>query len=362
MNKRTLALSLLAGLLALCRPGAAQALPPGFFGVVPQGAITTADAEYMAAGGIESVRVPLIWAAIQPSEESGYDWGPMDETVATASQAGIDVLPFLVGTPEWLEGKGTTLPAGDTLERQAWSAFVRAAVERYGPTGSFWLEHSAFSADPVPKRPIRTWQIWNEANFHYFAFPVSPGRYAKLVALAAPQIRAVDPGAKILLAGLFGRPPQAGSRGMSAVRFLSRLYGIPGFKADFDGVALHPYAAHVGSLVQMVESVHRVIGAHHDHVPLYITEMGWGSQNDPEVVAFEQGPGGQASELTGAYRFLITNQRRLGIGGVYWFAWKDEQGSCSFCDSVGLFAEGPGFQPKPAWGSLVHLTGGSPHP
>jgi hypothetical protein len=355
-------LILLACLLALILPNSAQALPKGFFGIVPQGGITEADAQYMSAGGIESIRVPLIWAGVQPTETSAYDWSSMDETVTLAARAGIQVLPFLVGTPKWLEGKETTLPAGDALEQRDWQGFVRAAAERYGPTGTFWLEHSPFSASPVPKRPIRTWQIWNEANFHYFAFPVSPGRYAKLVELTAPQIRAVDPGAKIVLSGLFGRPPQGGRLGIPAVQFLAQLYRIPGFRAEFDGVALHPYAFHTGTLTRMVKGVHQVIAANHDRASLYITEMGWGSQNDPNVVAFEQGPGGQASELTAAYRFLIANQRPLGLAGVYWFSWKDQRGSCSFCDSVGLFAEGSGFQPKPAWGAFVHLTGGSPTP
>lgn len=362
MRKRVTPVTLLAVLLALWQPAVAAALPKGFFGIVPQAPITQADADYMAAGGIESVRIPLVWATVQPTELSGYDWSSVDETVAFAARAGLQVLPSLAGTPAWLEGKETTLPAGDPLERRGWSAFVRAAAERYGPGGAFWLEHGASSPDPLPELPFRTWQIWNEANFHYFAFPVSPGRYAKLVELASPQVKAVDPGAKVLLSGLFGRPPQGGRLGIPAVQFLTRLYRIPGFRADFDGVALHPYAFRTRMLVRMVREMHQVVVSNHDHVPLYITEMGWGSQSDPNVNAFEQGLGGQETELTGAYRFLIANQRRLNLGGVYWFSWKDQQGSCTFCDSVGLFAEGPGFVAKPAWGAFVRLTGGRPAP
>jgi hypothetical protein len=362
MKKRIPPITVLAILVALWQPAAAPALPEGFFGIVPQAEITQADADYMAAGGIESIRIPLIWSQVQPTETSGYDWSEVDETVTLAARSGLQVMPSLIGTPKWLEGKETTLPAGDALERRGWTAFVRAAAERYGRGGTFWLEHDAFSASPLPPLPIRTWQIWNEANFHYFAFPVSPGRYAKLVELAAPQVKAVDPGAKILLAGLFGKPPQGGRLGIPAAQFLAQLYRIPGFSSDFDGVALHPYAFRINMLARMVKGVHRVIVANHDRAPLYITEMGWGSQSDPNVNAFEQGLGGQETELTGAYRFLIANQVRLNLGGVYWFSWKDQRGSCTFCDSVGLFAEGLGFQPKPAWGAFVHQTGGRPSP
>jgi hypothetical protein len=355
-------LILLACLLALALPSSAQALPRGFFGIVPQAPVTSADAQYMSVGGIETLRVPLTWSQVQPTATSAYHWGSMDETVTVAARAGIQVMPLLVGTPNWLEAKETVLPVSDSLERKGWSEFVRAAVERYGPRGSFWLEHSPFSSDPVPKRPIRTWQIWNEANFHYFAFPVSAGRYAKLVELTTPQIKAVDPGAQIILSGLFGKPDVGGRLGIPAAQFLAELYRIPGLRSDFDGVALHPYAFHTNTLIRMVNGMHQVIAGNHDHARLYITEMGWGSQNDPRLVAFEQGPGGQASELTSAYRYLIVNQRRLGIGGVYWFSWKDQSGSCSFCDSVGLFAEGSGFQSKPAWAAFVRITGGSTQP
>jgi hypothetical protein len=362
MTKKAFPVALLAILLAVWQPAAAAALPGGFFGIVPQAAITQTDADYMSAGGIESIRIPLIWSQVQPTETSGYDWSPVDETVTFAAQAGLQVTPVLVGTPKWLEGKETTLPAGDALERRGWSAFVRAAAERYGPGGAFWLEHDALSTSPLPQLPIRRWQIWNEANFHYFAFPVSPGRYAKLVELAAPQVKAVDPGAKIILAGLFGRPPQGGRLGIPAAEFLAQLYRIPGFRSDFDGVALHPYAFHLPMLVRMVKGMHRVIVANHDRVPLYITEMGWGSQNDFHIDAFEHGVRGQVEELKSAYTYLLTNRTRLDVKQVYWFSWKDLPESCAFCDSVGLFHYGPKFRPKPAWRAFVQITGGRPRP
>ncbi len=56
---------------------------------------------------------------------------------------------------------------------------------------------------------------------------------------------------------------------------------------------------------------------------LYITEMGWGSQYDPNVVAFEQGMHGQARELRGAYRYMLRDRHRLNLKAAYWFSWKD---------------------------------------
>ena len=130
----------------------------------------------------------------------------------------------------------------------------------------------------------------------------------------------------MILTGLFGEPTAGASRGMPAAQFLEQLYRIPGIKSDFDGVALHPYAVDTETLEEMVEELHEVTVENHDRVPLYITEMGWGSQNDFHIVAFEQGIRGQVEELRGAYAYLLENRSRLDLKQVYWFSWKDLPG------------------------------------
>ncbi len=361
-----LAAAILAGAAehAVAAPPRLPKAPREFFGIGPQESFDDEDAAYMKAGGIETVRWPIAWSAVQPTATGGLHWEAVDAIVATAARHGLRVLPFLYGTPNWVASRETQLPVDTGAGRQAWAEFVTAAVRRYGPGGEFWSLHSVSTlTEPalVPV-PIRTWQIWNEANFHYFAYPVSPQRYAKLLKISTPAIKAVDPGARVLLAGLFGEPSEGGARGMPAVRFLEALYRMPGITRYFDAVAVHPYAPDVAALRRTVEGMRRVIAEHHDVAGLYITEMGWGSQDDYSQVAFEQGPQGQARALREAYRFLIAERRQLGLIGVYWFSWKDLPGSCDFCDSVGLFDAGPGFEAKPAWQAFVAMTGGSDRP
>jgi hypothetical protein len=325
----------------------------------------------MQSGHIGSIRWPVGWAEVQPTENGGYDWSRIDATVEVAARHGLTVLPFLYGTPSWLAPRQTTLPIDSPRARRAWIAFVMAAVRRYGPGGEFWAEHdpTVASINYVPAisspMPIRTWQVWNEANFFYFAYPVSPSRYARLLELSHAAIKSVDPSAKVILSGLFGNPDESGKRGMDAAKFLAALYRVPGIKADFDGVALHPYAFHVEDLEAMTSEARTVMLEHHDGGSgLYITEMGWGSQDDPNVVAFEQGVKGQTRELRGAYRYLIGNRHRLDLKGIYWYSWKDTPAyvACSFCDSVGLFRAGRRFKPKPAWHAFVGITGGRARP
>jgi hypothetical protein len=304
---------------------------------------------------------------VQPTRRGGYDWTGTDQEIATAARQGLEVLPFLSGVPGWISRKPTRLPVDSARARRGWAAFVKAAVRRYAPGGEFWVEHSpAVAKDGLVIRrpvPIQAWQIWNEANFFYFAFPVSPNRYARLLKLSYRAVKSIDPRAKVVLSGLFGEPDESGKRGMSATRFLAALYRLPGIKRYFDGVALHPYAFHVEDLERMIERARAVIRGNRDpRTGIYVTEMGWGSQYDPDIVAFEQGIRGQARELRGAYRYMLGNRHRLNLKAAYWFTWKDSRYYCNFCDSVGFFPESDRFRPKPAWFAFVRITGGRPRP
>jgi len=373
MKRRLSAALLLACLAAALFAGVQQgsAKPPirapkGFFGIAPQTALSDEDLAYMKAGGIESIRWPLTWAAIQPTAKGAYNWETFDPVVAIAARHGMQVLPFVYNTPAWLAGKYTTLPIDSARARQAWTGFLAAAVKRYGPGGEFWAAHApgVVQYEPAIPRPlpIRSWQIWNEANFFYFAYPASPQRYAKLLRISSPAIKRVDPGAKVILTGLFGEPTAHGAKGMPAAEFLEILYRTPGIKSRFDGVALHPYAVDAETLEELVEALHEVTDENRDRVPLYVTEMGWGSQNNFKQVAFEQGIQGQVKQLKGSYGYLLENRNRLDLKQVYWYSWKDLAGSCSFCDSVGFFRAGKRFHPKPAWHAFVALSGGRARP
>jgi hypothetical protein len=385
----TAALLLVALVLALGGGSATGAstprAPAEFFGIGPQTPLTPRDAEYMKAGGIGIVRMAVPWSSVQEKRRRGvYNWAGLDAGVTVAARAGLRVLPFLYGTPHWLAAKPTTLPVDTAKQRREWAAFLTAAVARYGPGGAFWAEHApgARGGDgggvgvpyvpyepAVPKPvtirrplPIRTWQIWNEPNFFYFATPTAPGRYARLVVASSQAIKAADPGAKVILGGLFAKPTAAYPKGMPAARFLRAIYRFRGIKSRFDGISLHPYAVDTETLEEYVEEFHDVTTEFHDRVPLYITEMGWGSQPNFEEVAFEQGPQGQVRQLRGAYRYLLENRSRLDVKQVYWFSWKDIQGDCNFCDSVGLFREGTAFKPKPSWRAFVAISRGRVRP
>jgi hypothetical protein len=376
MRRASIAIALVALAAACCvAPTASLAapikapklVPPSFFGIVPQTGLTEEDVRHMQAGGIGSVRMGMGWDSVQKARGGRYHWEIIDREVAMAASHGLRALPFLGGVAPWLGTSPTTLPVDSTQAVEEWKTFVSAAVKRYGPNGEFWAEHPpgvAVDGVVIPEPlPIRTWQIWNEVNFFYFAFPVSPARYARLLKPSSNAIKSVDPSAKILLSGLFGDPKEGGPYGRSAAGFLNALYRVPRIERYFDAVALHPYAFHVDDLEEMVEDVRAVMLDNDDPgARLRITEMGWGSEDNSQVVAFEQGIEGQKRELKGAYRYLLANRKRLKLDAAYWFSWKDSSLYCSYCDSVGFFSEGSGLLPKPAWYAFVKFTGGRAWP
>lgn len=351
---------------------AAQALPAGFWGVVPQHTLNAEQFQRLSRGGVESIRIPVGWGSVQPSQGGQFDWSGFDNQVEEAAKAGIKVLPFLSGAPEWavptkaVPGAGglkapAHLPVSGAA-RTGWVGFLTAAVARYGPTGSFWSEHPG-----VPKRPIRVWQIWNEPNFKYFIAKPSPAEYGKLVKISYTALRAADPGAQVVLAGLFARPKGARtasgkhkSLNWYASDFLSQMYRTtPGLKTRFNGVALHPYTIRASELPGVTEEFRQVLAANKDGgKSLWMTELGWSSSKASSANQFAKGPAGQARELRSAFTTLRNKQVKWKLKSVFWFSVDDAPGACNFCDGSGLFASG--FVPKASWYSYVKFAGGTP--
>jgi hypothetical protein len=365
---RLRALSAGLAIAALCAGAAApsaQALPADFWGVVPQQTPSLEQLQRLKAGGVDSVRIAISWGAVESSPGGPFDFSGTDSIVAGAAAARLDVLPFLFGAPTWavpLErrfGSPRFLPVRNAKQRAGWQEFVTQAILRYGPNGTFWSENPT-----IPKRPIRTWQIWNEPNFKYFVALPNPLEYGKLVTLSSAAAKAADPGAKLVLGGLFARPIEATfnrkpPRAYFATEFLQRMYaGTPGIRSKFQGFALHPYTGTYKSLTPYIEEVRQVLKENHDAGKgLWITELGWSSQHPSRGNSFAKGPSGQAAQLRGAFRLLLAHRQKWHLQRVYWFSVDDLNGACNFCGGSGLF--GRGFKPKPAWSAFVGFAGGS---
>lgn len=353
--RRLLLIPLTLALLALT-PAAAGSLtlpPRGFIGISPQGITDANDYALMAEAGITSVRLPLNWAELVPEAKDRLAprWEGLDAQVGYAAENGMRPFMFVWGTPEWVSRRLGGEPVETARQRREWTRFLRAAVDRYGPRGSFWRENP-----DLPRMAVRQWEIWNEENIVTFSKEPDPERFGRLIRISGQLLHRIEPNSTVILGGLFGRPLQTPPNIQSG-GFLAALYRVPGIKRYFDGVALHPYVADAAALQGQIENLRRVMSFNGDRsTPLYVTEMGWGS--DGFESRWERGPRGQARELDRSFSMLTGNRRRWHIGGVWWFSWIDQAGNCQFCDSAGLLTAKR--EAKPSWYRFNAWTGGDP--
>ncbi len=307
----------------------------------------------MRESGVKSVRLPLYWTVVQARSPafSEPDWDGFDHEVKLAAEADIRVMPFVWGAPEWVAPQVIDLPVRSAWQRSGWSRFLREAVWRYGPNGSFWEENP-----DLPFLPIKRWEIWNEQNIVTFADRPDPVAFARLIRISGRAIHGVDPGAEVILGGFFGRPLQIPPN-VASGDYLRRFYEAGNVKRHFDGVALHPYVARARAMGAQLDNLRRIMRLHRDErTPIYVTELGWGSRSGP--TRWERGLYGQANQLSRAFAMLSARRQEWRVRGVWWYTWTDEGGTCHFCKSAGLLTERR--RAKPAWYRFNAWTGGDP--
>jgi Beta-galactosidase len=358
--------ALLGALSLTLAPAPASAVPRDFYGVIPIRDLTASDIDRMGQAKVGVLRLTTLWRAVEPSPGQ-FDFANLDGIVGQTARNGIRVLPFPYGTPSWVEKDCSGLsesqcervpPLATENARNQWQQFLRVLVERYGPGGAFW------QANPdIPPVPITEWQIWNEPSSPTYWQPEpNAAKYAELVKLSHAAITGADPGARILLAGLFGTPQGDLASKNVMWKYLARVYRQKGIEKAFDAVALHPYSPNLAGIEFQVEKARKKIKKNNDSgTEILITEIGWGSDPPSGDKPLIKGPDGQAKLLQKSFRLLRSHRNKWNLGGVVWYAWQDPGfllEGCSFCSSAGLFEEDG--TAKPSWQSFNAFTGGTP--
>ena len=265
-----------------------------------------------------------------------------DNFVGQLASHGIRPLPFLWGSPTWVgTGRLAQPPLNSAADQAAWKDFLTRAVSRYGPGGTYWGApyHSKYGASAVPL-PVQSWQIWNEPNLKKFFTPgssvaASAQKYASLVKISHDAIKAKDPKAQIVLAGM------PGFGDSKAWIFLDNIYAVAGIKNYFDATALHPYARDLDEFRTELIMFRASMTNHGDGAtPLWLTEFAWGS-GPPDQFGHNVG---LTRPKAAALRLLQAgpaNRTAWNIQRIYWFLWRDpEPGSfyahlCSICGTGG---------------------------
>ena len=315
----------------------ADRAPASFFGVVaeldllhdralgPAGTSLEAEVREMAGAGVGSARVSFFWARMQPYQSwdeipeanrpdfvdvggRPYHFAETDRLLAAAAQRRIRVMPVVLWAPIWAQRQRGEY-ASPPRDPADYAAFAAVLAQRYGPKGTFWTEHPG-----LPRVAIRDWQVWNEPTMPGFWLDQPFAKhYVALLRATRPALRKVDPGARVVLAGLVYNSP-------AALRAIYKAGGRP----HFDVAAVHPFTLHVSGVGLLIERARRMMESYGDaRKPLLVTELSWPSARDKIKFAYgyEMTEKGQAQRITAALPYLVRRRRELRIERVYWYTW-----------------------------------------
>jgi polysaccharide biosynthesis protein PslG len=333
-------LLLLLALLVIAPPAEAakRRVPHDFYGVMWGGAATDAptdqqDAHWalMATSGVESVRVVFRWSFAQ-RVPGPPDFSRTDLAVELAARHGIKLLPVVYGTPFWAGRDPQKGEASPPKRLSDFTAYVRQLVRRYGPHGEFWRAHPELTA-----HPIRGWQIWNEPHIPEYYSPTRPNdwasEYVRMLRASRRAVRAVDPGATIVLAAVADY----------IWTHLAQLYRA-GARPYFDVVALNLFTARPQLVMRGVRFIRRVMRRYHDlRKPIWLTETGWpaakGRVPTPEPAwqrAWYTTDAKMGARLSELYSLAASQRRRFNLQRVYWYTWSSGYSSGDLFDYMGL--------------------------
>jgi hypothetical protein len=318
---RVRALIIVGALASLALPASSATAGNEFAGIVSNDTFS-GDFGYrngqfiqMEGLGIGMIRQTFTWSLIE-RRRGKYNWANYDEFVGLAADHGIRVLPILFDPPRFRSSRpkkhakhGTYFPkkASDL------GVFGAEVAKRYGPNGTFWTENPTRL-----KLPITAYQVWNEPNLGAYSPPKpSAKKYVKLLKATGPRIRAVDPAAEIVTAGL----PDSRLSKPDLYKFITQMYKA-GVKGSFDSLGINPYAPTAAGMITKLRKIRRIMTKYGDTAStIWVTELGW-SDVGPKA-PFRVGASGQAQRITDTVATLRQNTSSLNLRGFFYFSWAD---------------------------------------
>ncbi len=215
---------------------------------------------------------PNAFPGLSPAQTPVGRWENADAFFATAAAGNLTVIATLApwDTPEAGVAAGGYVPA----DLPGWQTWVRAVVERYDGDG---VDDAPGNSPPI------TWEVDNEPDLHHARPPrglegqpppkdyETPEEYAEVFVATSAAIREADPGATVLLGGIYqlGNP-----RGRAYVETVLANGG-----ATADGLSAHCYFD--GDSLAAIHHLMAVARAIAPQLPVWITETGVPATIDP---------------------------------------------------------------------------------
>src|SRR4051794_5381309 len=322
MRRTAFLATLLTIALTLVSAGQVRAaVPRAFFGLEAKDLYAYDDSyrntEFpkVADAGVGLMRQEFNWAAIERTPGQ-YTWAKYNALVGQAARRGIEIMPMLIDPPSFRSSR----PANDNSgiyppkHYADLGDFGAAVARRYGPNGSFWAENPS-----IPKVPVHHYELWNEPNIpRFWPAGVNAGQYVAMVKAAVPRIKAADPSAEMVSAGI-SEPRNPCCVPMRT--FIAQMYAA-GIRGSVDSIALHPYWETADGVVTLVEAARQIMADNGDSSSgVWITEIGWAT-GGPKY-RYNTDEAGQAARLRDLYTTLVRRRCELKVRGVVWSMWRD---------------------------------------
>jgi len=207
----------------------------------------------------------LSWLAVEPVEGQLH-WevlGELEQELLRARADGFEPIINIQMTPEWAQGVAS-YPCGPVRRDkfEAFARFMEQVVARYGSQTRYGVRYWQIGNEP-DVAPAEVWPdapfgCWGDPKDVYYGGPY----YADMLKVVYPRIKAADPGAQVMMAGLLLEcDPETMSPGngcenerrWASGRFLEGVL-INGGGPFFDVVDVHSYAVLRMDLPQRMHS------------------------------------------------------------------------------------------------------------
>jgi hypothetical protein len=230
------------------------------------------------------LRTSIEWGKVEPVnvEPSAYDWSTADAAVRMGLENCVHLIATIDTTPTWATIGDARSPFQTDLLPE-FVQFMRAVAERYNGNG----------VDDAPEGlVVEYYEMWNEPDAG--GAPSGGGwgdygeRYGDMLAAIYPEVKAIDPNAKIVIGGLaydfFTDRPGGG---IFVRDFLDNVLASGDGQVYFDYMNVHyyPFVRHreewtsgnSSGLIEKINALKAKMAEYNVNKPLMVTEIGWHS-------------------------------------------------------------------------------------
>jgi len=213
-------------------------------------------------GGFSWVIQLVEWREVEPAPNEFF-WEYTDWLVRTAEYYGLDLVLRLDHPPDWAVSSEEAMP----IDVASYAAFAGRVAARY-------------------QGRVMAYVVWNEPNLaaEWAEQPPDPAGYVELLCAAQSAVRAADPQALVVSAGL-APTNHADATALDDRRYLKAMYAA-GAGECFDVLGAHPYgfayspddahSAHDGLNFARLADLRVIMVEQGDgDKPVWATELGW---------------------------------------------------------------------------------------